>query len=391
MSSQTLQLITPYQGLSAPGVSTLAFAAADKVDASIGRLAVRSRRLSGGRRDGVLLVELVAGATKVFVLPDRGLGIWKIMAGDCELGWQAPLHGPVHPRFVPVAEPSGIGWLDGFDELVARCGLVSNGAPDFDATGRLLHPLHGRIANLPAHHVDVTLDDAAGTVTLTGAVDETRFLVHALRMTTSLTLHADRQRVTWTDTVKNISDRPTTMQMLYHVNFGPPLLGPGAELVAAIDERAPRDAAANADVASWHRYEAPRAGRGEQVHYARLRPDAAGAASAMLVAPEGRHAACLSWRADTLPCFSLWKNQGGLADGYVTGLEPGTNFPNPRSFEESQGRVVPLAPGASVRFDLAIEHLVGADVAAARERILSAAAGPQPRVHAQPRAGWSPA
>jgi hypothetical protein len=379
MSSQTLQLITSHRAASF---------AADRVDVALGRLAVRTRRLAGGLREGVLLVELVAGDTKVFVLPDRGLGIWKIMAGGVELGWQSPVHGPVHPRFVPLAEPSGIGWLDGFDELVARCGLVSNGAPDFDAGGRLTHPLHGRIANLPAHHLDVTLDEAAGTITLTGAVDETRFLVHALRMTTSLTLHGDRHRVTWTDSVKNISDRPATMQMLYHVNFGPPLLGPGSELVAAVDELAPRDAAGAADVPTWNRYVAPQAGRGEQVHFARLRPAADGRASALLVGPEGRNAACLSWRTDTLPCFSLWKNQGGLADGYVTGLEPGTNYPNPRSFEERQGRVVPLAPGASVRFDLAIEHFAGAEIAAERARIEGLAGG-QPIIHAAPRVGWS--
>ena len=381
MSSQTLQLITSHRGASFFGV--------DKVDVAIGPLAVRSRRLAGGRRDGVLLVELVAGSTKVFVLPDRGLGIWKIMAGEFELGWQSPVHGPVHPRFVPLAEPSGLGWLDGFDELVARCGLVSNGAPDFDETGRLRHPLHGRIANLPAHYLDVTLDDAAGTITLTGAVDETRFHFHALRMTTSLTLHADRQRVSWTDTVKNISDRPATMQMLYHVNFGPPLLGPGAELVAAIEELAPRDRTAADDVKSWSRFEPPRAGRSEECHFMRHRPDEKGMASAMLVAPEGRHAACLSWRTDTLPCFTLWKNQAGLADGYVTGLEPGTNFPNPRTYEESQGRVVPLAPNASVRFDLAIEHLTGPAVEATRSRLAKVAAIAPPSMHAQPRPGWS--
>jgi hypothetical protein len=310
------------------------------------------------------------------------------MAGGVELGWQSPVHGPVHPRFVPLAEPSGLGWLDGFDELVARCGLVSNGAPDVDASGRLLHGLHGRIANLPAHHLDVTLDEAAGSITLTGAVDETRFLCHALRMTTSLTLHADRHRVSWTDCVKNISDRPATMQLLYHVNFGPPLLGPGSELVAAIEELAPRDAAAVADVPTWNRYVSPQGGRGEQVHFARVRPGADGLAAAMLVGPEGRNAATLSWRADTLPCFTLWKNQGGLADGYVTGLEPGTNFPNPRSFEESQGRVVPVAPGETVRFDLAIEHLSASAIDAERRRITGPVA-PVPAIHAQPKAGWS--
>jgi len=380
MSSHTLQLITSHRSAS--------FAAADRVDVALGNLAVRTRRLAGGVRDGVLLVELVAGATKVFVLPDRGLGIWKIMADGCELGWQSPVHGPVHPRFVPIAEPSGIGWLDGFDELVARCGLVSNGAPDFDGSGRLRHPLHGRIANLPAHHLDVTLDEAAGTITLTGAVDETRFLVQALRMTTSLTLQAGRQRVSWTDTVKNLSDRPATMQMLYHVNFGPPLLGPGADLVAAVEELAPRDMAAATDALTWNRYVTPQAGKGEQVHFARMRPDAQGLATALLIGPDHRNAASLCWTADTLPCFTLWKNQGGLADGYVTGFEPGTNYPNPRSYEESQGRVVPLAPGASVRFDLAIERHHGDAIAAERSRIESLAVRSL-QVHASPKPGWS--
>ena len=255
MPRHVVQLVSSHPGVAADPV----------VDVSAGPLAVRSRRLSGGRREGVLLVELVAGDTRVFILPDRGLGIWKMLCGGVELGWQSPVAGPVHPAFVPLGEPSGLGWLDGFDELVARCGLVSNGAPDFDASGRLVHGLHGRIANRPAHELSVTLDDEAGTITLTGAVDETRFLIHALRMETSLALSADRPRIAWTDTVTNLSARPATMQLLYHVNLGPPLLGAGAEVVAAIDELAPRDASAAADVATWNRYASPRAGRGEDV------------------------------------------------------------------------------------------------------------------------------
>ena len=378
MPSRVVQLVSPHAGVAADAV----------VDLTAGPLAVRSRRLAGGRREGVLLLELVAGDTRVFILPDRGLGIWKMVCGGVELGWQSPVAGPVHPAFVPLGEPSGLGWLDGFDELVARCGLVSNGAPEFDAAGRLAHGLHGRIANLPAHELAITLDEEAGTITLAGAVDETRFLIHALRLETRLVLSADRPLITWTDTVTNRSERPATMQLLYHVNLGPPLLGAGAEIVAAIDELAPRAAAAAADIPTWNRYDAPRAGRGEEVHFARIRPDAAGLASALLVAPGGSQAAGLSWRADTLPCFALWKNQGGLADGYVTGLEPATNYPNPRSFEEAQDRVVPLAPGEQVRFELALEHLAGERLAAARAAIAALAAAP-PTIHAQPRPDWS--
>jgi hypothetical protein len=355
-----------------------------------GPLGVHTTLLSDGRREGVKLVELSAGDTRVVVLPDRGLGIWKMVAGGVELGWQSPVQGPVHPSFVPLAEPLGIGWLDGFDELVARCGLVSNGAPEFDASGRLLYGLHGRIANLPAQDVSVTLDESAGTVTLTGFVDETRFLCHALRMQTKLVLEASRHRITWTDTVTNLSDRPATMQMLYHVNIGPPMLGAGAELVAAVEERAPRDLHAAPDGPSWNRYAGPRPGHAEQVHFARLRPDGDGRATAMLVAPDGRHGAAVSWRADTLPWFTLWKNLGGERDGYVTGLEPATNFPNTRSFEESQGRVVPLAPGASVSFDLALELVSGDQLADLRRTIETLAAAEPPVVHLKPRSGWSP-
>lgn len=359
-----------------------------EVSETHGGLAVRATRLRGGLREGVLQIELLAGSTRVVVLPDRGLGVWKMQVGAVELGWQSPVPGPVHPRFVRLAEPSGIGWLDGFDELVARCGLVNNGAPDFDANGRLTHGLHGRIANMPAHDVQVVLDDSAGTVTLTGAVDETRFLCHALRMTTALTLHAGRPRLAWTDTVENLSDRPATMQMLYHVNLGPPLLGAGAEVVVPLAELAPRDAAAAADVPTWSRYAAPQPGRGEEVHFMTLAADPNGRAMALLVAPDGKQAASLSWRMAEMPCFTLWKNQGGLADGYVTGLEPGTNYPNPRSFEESQGRVVAIAPHERVSFDLAIEHFTGAAVGAERDRIAALAAA-SPQIDPVPRRGWS--
>ena len=99
MSSHTLQLITPHRGAS--------FSSADKVDVTSGPLAVRSRRLSGGRRDGVLLVELVAGSTKVFVLPDRGLGIWKIMAGEFELGWQSPAAASSATGLPTSTQPAG--------------------------------------------------------------------------------------------------------------------------------------------------------------------------------------------------------------------------------------------------------------------------------------------
>ena len=358
------------------------------IDISAGPLAVRCRTLCGGLAEGVRMVELIAGPTRTYLLPDRGLGIWKVNAAGTELGWQSPVRGPVHPMHVPLSEPSGLGWLDGFDELVARCGLVSNGAPDFTPEGRLAYGLHGRIANLPARSLEVILDEDAGTLTARGVVDETRFLFHSLRMTTTLTMSVDRPGLAWSDSVTNLSDRPCTMQMLYHVNIGPPVLGSGAEVVAAVDEIAPRDAGAAADVATWNRYDPPRPGRPEDAHFATLHAPG-GHAQALLVGAGGKQAVRLSWNATTLPCFTLWKQQGGESEGYVTGLEPGTNYPNPRSFEEAQGRVVTLEPRGEVTFDLELEKLSADAIGPAREAIRAAAGGRTARVHARPRAGWS--
>ena len=153
------------------------------------------RQCRGGRSDGVHVVTLDNGAMSIDVLPTRGMGIWRVKRGDKTLGWQAPMREPVNPAFVPLMEPAGLGWLDGFNELLCRCGLESNGPPEFDDAGRLLRPLHGRIANTPAHRVELIVDEDAGLLTLRGVVDESRFHFQSLRLTTSITTAIGLQRI----------------------------------------------------------------------------------------------------------------------------------------------------------------------------------------------------
>ncbi|HPZ82515.1 MAG TPA: DUF4432 family protein, partial [Thermogutta sp.] len=92
-----------------------------------------------------------------------------------------------------------------------------------------------------------------------------------------------------------------------------------------------------------------------------------------------------------LPCFTLWKNEQPVCDGYVTGLEPGVNFPNRRSFEKAKGRVVTLQPGEARRFTVEITALVTSDaVSTAREEILRLQTQAPPEVLRQPCLDWSP-
>jgi len=76
----------------------------------------------------------------------------------------------------------------------------------------------------------------------------------------------------------------------------------------------------------------------------------------------------MSFSLEQMPCFSLWKNTASLKNGYVTGLEPGSNFPNPKRFERENGRVVLLEPLTSRKFELSLEVHVGRDAVSEVEK-----------------------
>lgn len=352
---------------------------------------VRLRTLRGGLRDGVRLLEIESGPLRVAILPDRGMSIWKMWHGETEIGWPSPIRGPVHPRFVDVGEPSGLGFLDGFDEMLVRCGLVSNGAPEFDEFGRLQYPLHGRVANLPTHQLSVAVNEETGDIAVTGIVGECRFHFEKLRLTSKLVLGAGESNVLVTDTIENLSGNPAEAQLLYHINFGAPIHGPGSQIVAPVKTIVPRNAHAAAELDAWDKFGPAEAGSEERCYYFELLADDEGDCPALLKGPDGSRGVSVKFDKKTLPYFTLWKNTPPLADGYVTGLEPGTNFPNPRSFEGEHGRVVRLEPGEQAHFHLSINVLPdAAQVAEVEQSIRALQATQAPTVHREPLPDWIP-
>ena len=58
----------------------------------------------------------------------------------------------------------------------------------------------------------------------------------------------------------------------------------------------------------------------------------------------------LTFNKNDFPYFILWKTQRPNGDIYVSGMEPAVNFPNTRSFEKKNGRLVPIAPKETKTF-----------------------------------------
>jgi hypothetical protein len=309
--------------------------------------------LSGGLSDGVDLVKIDNGKLSFCVLPTRGMGIEKVRCGDVELKWDSPVSAtPVHPMFVPIYDPSGLGWLEGFSEWLVRCGLESNGSPEFNTNGSLRYPLHGRIANIPAQQLTLSLNRETGEITLSGKVIESRMFFKKLELYSSITTYAGSPEFTIRDTVTNLSAESGEFELLYHINTGQPFASPGARAVVPFDLMAPRTEAAAQNLPQWDILDPETPGSEEVVFFFLPGGDEHDYCKTMLINAQGNRGLVLSFYRKAFPYFSFWKSRLADTDGYVCGLEPSVNFPNNKSFEKEQRRVIPLKPNESRSFEL---------------------------------------
>lgn len=310
-----------------------------------GREYATRARLTDGPSEGVEVVTLKNDGFEVDVCPTRGMGILDIRSGEDRIGWDSPVLGPVHPSLVNLESRNGLGWLEGFTELFVRCGLSYVGPPGADEEAGPIAgdiTLHGRIANLPAGSVEVGHDEAG--VFARGVVTESVLFGPQLRLTTEIRLTPDN-RVVVRDEITNFGPAECEYEVLYHINVGPPILAGGTRVcVDAIEEVCPRDPRAAEDVDTWSECLPPTDGYAEQAYFFKPSAGANGRTTASLVAPGGK-AFSVEYDPVELPCLTLWKCTQSEEAGYVVGLEPGTNYPNHKSFERAQGRVPVLAAG----------------------------------------------
>jgi hypothetical protein len=312
---------------------------------------VELRRMRGGLSDGIDVVTINNGVLEIDVLPTRGMGIWRGECNGLRLGWDSPVKLPVHPAFVNLEGRGQLGWLDGFNEWICRCGLAFNGPPGVDADGSPL-TLHGKIANRAAHEVTLEIDDNAGTISLTGVTDELSMFGTNLRLTSKVTLTTGKTSIKIEDHVTNCASGPQEYELLYHINQGGPFLSDHSDVLVPFEEMSPRDDRAAEGVENWNTYQSAEAGYAEQVYYFKPTADANGFGQLLLNNPSEQIGLQLKFQTETLPYLALWKNTIPAQDGYVTGLEPCTDFPNHRAVEREKGRLKSIEPGRTISHQL---------------------------------------
>jgi len=368
---------------------------------------VKKYVLHGGKQEGVEVIEVNNGKLRFNVVPTRGMSIQEVVMGDpsaplrtgLRLGWDSPVKGLVHPKFINLNTRQGLGWLEGFNEWMVRCGLEFFGAPGtdefIDNTGNKATmdlTLHGKICNTPASMVEIIVErETPYRITVRGRVDETLLHGPKLDIWTQVSTVPGTNALQISDTVTNRSAVEQEFGILYHSNYGPPLMEKGARFFGPVRQVTPINEHAAADVSDYALYPAAKAGFPEQVYCLQLWADQNDRTKVMLRNAAGDKAVSMAYSVKELPFFTLWKNPVANEDGYVTGLEPGTGFPRNRSIERKFGRVPKLAPHESRSFtiDFAL-HADAKEVNAAADEIAGIWGGRPTQVDKTPRTSTGP-
>ena len=346
---------------------------------------LQQKVLHGGKQEGskVLTITSKNGLT-IALSPTRGMDLLHVNGDGVRLGWDSPVNEVVNPAYINLESRNGLGWLEGFNEMMVRCGYEWTGHPVVK-DGRI-YTLHGKAGNTPASRVEVTVDEKAPhEIRVRGLLKEHTFKKASLETWTELRYVPGAKSFTLHDVLTNRGDYLHDYQIIYHSNFGTPILEKDARFIAPLKSVSPFNDYAKAGLKAWNAYGAPTKDFDEMVFNLVPKADSNGKTLAAVINSKGDKGASIEFDIHQLPLLTMWKNTDTLKQGYVTGIEPGTNYAYPVTIEKEQDRVKQLQPGQSTTFELTYTLLSSASaVNETEQRIQQIQGDEKPTVNEKP-------
>lgn len=284
---------------------------------------------------------ITGGGLEVDIHPDRALDIGQVTVNGVPISWISS-GGIGSPHAV---DNRGTEWLRTFGGgLLTTCGLDTIGPPSFDRG--VDYPMHGRINSIPALVSEVSVSESV--LRVAGEIRQTRVFAENLTMRRAITAPLGGTEFTVYDTVTNESSQPSGHLMLYHANFGWPLIEERACLDIPSQRVRPRDAVAEKGVARWHEIEPPQEHFAEQVFLHEFDVQEGRA----IIDNSRINMRCeVSFDATSMPALHQWKMAG--VGTYVLGLEPANVGHIQGRAEARKERALPvLEAGESVDYSL---------------------------------------
>ena len=281
----------------------------------------------------------LAGGLAFEVLAERGLDFGAAWFRGQPVAWRSPLG-------TAGLGPTPADWLGRFGGgLVVTCGLDNIGSPQ----GR--YGQHGSHHATRAYDVAITRTRDHGTpgIRINGTVDSVEVFGRRIRVYREITARADDPAIHISDTVVNEGAWEASAALLYHLNFGAPLVLPGTRILI---RSATRERWKEGDFGQDPTTFPEPIDRLDEAVWKYSNLEAVdGVATAEVVSPEGM-TATVCWSAAELPFLYEWVLPA--RDSWALGIEP-ANAPlwGFARNEEHQGAPV-LQAGERHRTELTI-------------------------------------
>lgn len=309
-----------------------------------------------GRGNRIAWINTGSGLRFKVVL-DRAMDITETFMDAHSLAWISH-HGTVAPQ---ASANHGVEWLRSFGGgLMTTCGLDHAGGPEEDEYGT--RGLHGEISNIPAEIISVMQPDLHSdddTMSITGRMLQSTVFGPHLELIRTISSRLGQAEIHIHDKIRNLGNTPTPHMMLYHLNFGWPLVDQGAKILWEGDWKA-RDSDMDRHIFNKnHNFricqdvlEEHRKG-GESVAFIDPHADHDGNYQFGLHNSKLGLEVQVTANKNQLPALTNWQHFGERE--YVLGLEPGTNHPIGQSAARKADQLRMLEPDETVEYNLSFQ------------------------------------
>ena len=275
---------------------------------------VRLSRLESGNAAGKRIAEVYnAAGLRFSVLPDKCMDLFDLSYKGVNIAFHSKNALSAGEPFYPVPSEFFGYWSGG---MLATCGLDNvGGAAQADELN--VFPIHGRIGSRAAEQFgsDARWEGDDYVLHLSGVVRESRLYGRSLELRRQIDTSLYASEVTITDTITNLTDAPEPVFLLYHFNFGYPLLDEDALYFGPSADTSDYSKSGDTD---HHHMHAPVDGLPQQT-FCHV-PHTKGIVTAGLYQPKLQLSAYLRYDTASLPYLLEWKCL--KSHDYVLAIEP---------------------------------------------------------------------
>ena len=305
---------------------------------------IRTYNLSSGKGKDTLLSEVWnAQGLRFSCALDKCMDLYDLSYKGINISFQSKngLTGSKH--FNALENEFFEYWAGG---MLATCGLDNAGGSVQE--GNCTYPIHGRIGYMPAENIctDASWVKDDYVLTLKGTMTNSRLYGRNLVLQRTIETSLYSKEVEITDTITNYSATPEELMILYHFNFGYPILSENSYFFSSECKTTQRDGSDQKHLKMYP----PSAAYDQQVYV--HEPVKKGLTYAGIVNPQLNLGAYLKFDSNSLPAMLEWKCL--KPHDYVVGIEPSNCFATSRSQEREGGTLPVLPPYGSVTYKVSL-------------------------------------